>query len=118
MADGAPDPLAAAREAIRELATGYLSALPAKLDEIDAAWAQLTNGQWDGERLRELHRTVHSMAGSARVFGVPAVGEAARGVEVHLQPLLEQATRPEEPTLRAVEDALQQLRSAAELPPS
>ena len=105
--------LAAARDAIRALADGYIASLPAKLDAIDEAWVALTARQWSGESGRELHRAVHSIAGSARVFGVPAVGEAARAVEHALQPLLGQDARPDEQALQAVANAIRQLRTSA-----
>jgi HPt (histidine-containing phosphotransfer) domain-containing protein len=113
VADTPPDPLAAARDAIRALADGYIASLPAKLDEIDRAWVALTDRQWSEEAGRDLHRAVHSIAGSARVFGLPAVGEAARAVEHALEPLLANTTRPGDADLQAVARVIRQLRDAS-----
>ena len=52
----------------------YRDALPGKFADIDALWAKHA----DARALAELHRLLHTMAGSAKVFGFAALGAAAR----------------------------------------
>ena len=56
-----------------ELRAEYRAELPAKLAHLKEL---LNQG-----RLKELHRALHSLAGSAGTFGLPAVGDAAREAE-------------------------------------
>lgn len=56
-----------------ELRAEYRAELPAKLAHLREL---LTKGQ-----LKDLHRALHTLAGSAGTFGLPAVGEAAREAE-------------------------------------
>jgi len=56
-----------------ELRAEYRAELPAKLAHLKALLAQ--------SRLKELHRALHTLAGSAGTFGLPAVGAAAREAE-------------------------------------
>lgn len=92
MAEAPPDPQQQALEAIRLLSADYLARLPAKLDEIEAAWQSLRDtppAGWDLEALRDLHRAVHGVTGSGRIFGLPEVSAAARTLEAELQALID-----------------------------
>jgi HPt (histidine-containing phosphotransfer) domain-containing protein len=60
-----------------ELRAEYRAELPGKLAHLKALLAQ--------NRLKELHRALHTLAGSAGTFGLPAVGEAARAAEAHIE---------------------------------
>ncbi len=113
MGDATPDPATAALEAIRALSAGYLASLPGKVDDIERAWAQLAGFGWDVEAARDLHRAIHSVSGSARVFGLPAVGEAARRVEHLLAPLLERAERPDDEAVATVTLGIREFRNTS-----
>ena len=66
------------------LARGFLTRLPARLDAIDAA---LALAGADPAGWQELYRLLHSLGGAAGTFGVPAIGQEARRIEL----LVEQA---------------------------
>jgi HPt (histidine-containing phosphotransfer) domain-containing protein len=61
---------------LEELHAEYRSALPAKVARIDALWRE--------RRMTELHRALHTLAGSAGSFGLREVSEAAREAETYL----------------------------------
>ncbi len=58
---------------LEELRAEYRAELPAKLAHI--------KGLLHEGRIKELHRALHTLAGSAGTFGLPAVSEAAREAE-------------------------------------
>ena len=71
---------------IAEAAAEYRRTLPGKLAEIEALWLEATQGALSGERYAELRRLIHTLAGSAKTFGLPAVSEAARALELAISP--------------------------------
>ena len=60
-----------------ELRAEYRAELPGKLAHLKALLAQ--------NRMKELHRALHTLAGSAGTFGLPAVSEAAREAEAYCE---------------------------------
>lgn len=68
-------------EFLREHRERYLLSLPGRIDRIRALWVS-TRGAGDTQGLRELVREVHSIAGSGGTFGLPAVSESARALEL------------------------------------
>ena len=76
-------------DALRESFRGRLAE---RVREIEAAWeAARAEPPTDGGRepLRRLHRLAHSLYGTAGTFGHPAVGDAARALELRAQALLD-----------------------------
>ena len=71
------DPDMSAKVAL--LASAFLAKLPARLDSIDAAYAQCSGG--GQEAWTELHRLLHSLGGAAGTFGLPELGLEARRIE-------------------------------------
>jgi chemotaxis protein histidine kinase CheA len=59
----------------------FRKALPEKIAQIEGLCAECDQTPATADRLRELKRVLHSLAGSARTFGVAGVGEAARAAE-------------------------------------
>jgi HPt (histidine-containing phosphotransfer) domain-containing protein len=55
----------------------YRRDLPQKLARIESLLS--------GGRLAELRRAVHTLAGSARTYGLPRVGQAAAAAEAYLE---------------------------------
>ena len=98
--DGAIDPVQEALSAIRALSADYLAQLPAKLADIERVWQGLTKDHWQLETARDLHRAVHGITGSGRVFGLPDVSDAARRLETNLQTALDQLGPPPSGDLR------------------
>lgn len=69
-----------ARE-LAELGAAYRTGLAAKLAHLEALRGGLESGRLPAERVGELQRELHSIAGSAKTFGLPAVTDAARAGE-------------------------------------
>jgi HPt (histidine-containing phosphotransfer) domain-containing protein len=59
-----------------ELRAEYRRELPAKLEKLNALWS--------ARQLPELHRALHTLAGSAGTFGLRELGESAREAETYL----------------------------------
>ncbi|MFZ6801509.1 diguanylate cyclase [Undibacterium sp. Di24W] len=72
-------------EAIRALGQLFLAKLPAKLSEIESATQRFQNAPDDRENFALLHRSLHTMAGSAGTFGFPEMGAQARTLEMQLK---------------------------------
>ncbi len=72
-------------EAIRALGQLFLAKLPAKFLEIESAIQRFQNAPADRENFSLLHRSLHTMAGSAGTFGFPEMGEQARILETQLK---------------------------------
>jgi len=79
---------------IAALAAEYREKLAARLDALDALAAQLASGRAADARLKDLHRELHMIAGSAKTFGLPAVSAAARAGEHYLEPFCETDAAP------------------------
>ena len=87
----------------------YRDALPGKFADIDALWAKRA----DAGALADLHRLLHTMAGSAKVFGFAALGAAAREVEGVLTPLVKGGSPPDAKDLSRIEGLFEVLRQSA-----
>jgi len=70
---------------LQALKDSYAEQVPEKLAQIDELWASLVEQGWDDETFKTLHRMVHSMAGSAPVFGFSTMGKSARELEMLLK---------------------------------
>lgn len=99
-----------ARQKLFAIRKNWAKNLPSKLDEIQAAWQSLTEGPWDGERLRELHRMTHTIAGSGGTFGLPAIGLAAREAEILLKALQQEGGAPSDDMRQPIAEKLDHLR--------
>ena len=62
----------------------YRINLAAKLARMETLRAALADSSASPARVAELQRDLHSIAGSAQVFGLPAVGDAARLAELYV----------------------------------
>ncbi len=100
------------QQALASLSAEYREGLPARLQEVDALWTAAQAGAQPPEALR---RALHSIAGSARTFGLPETSTAARAAEQYLDACCE-CGEPLPPAGRAdFENLLQALRIAANL---
>lgn len=70
---------------LQVLSDAYAAQLPAKLDQIAQMWLKLPLAGWDDEAFQALHRMVHSLTGSGKTFGFPALSDAARNLEACLK---------------------------------
>jgi chemotaxis protein histidine kinase CheA len=76
------------------LSAEYRSSLPERLAEIDHLWRDLQSGVLQASHIADLQRALHTIAGSAKTFGVGDVGEAAALAESYLEPFCAQGTLP------------------------
>jgi HPt (histidine-containing phosphotransfer) domain-containing protein len=89
-----PDPLPEdLQQALDLFRSQFAEHLPARLAEARAALDAWRTEPGSDERLRALHRVLHRLAGSAGTFGMPALGDAARAIELQLDALLERTQR-------------------------
>ena len=88
------------REHLAKLNAEYQAALPARLAEIEALWSAASAAPGAAmtepmtKAMTELRRLLHSMAGSAKTFGLPAVGAAAREAEHCIEQFCADGARP------------------------
>lgn len=68
-------------QTLQDLAAHYAAELPGKMADIESRMRALLAGGANAADLRLLHRQLHSLHGSAKTFGFPAVSEAARELE-------------------------------------
>ena len=97
------------KEKLAQLNAEYRDALPGKFADMDALWARYP----DAGALADLHRLLHTMAGSAKVFGFAALGIAAREVENALAPIVKEGGATDAKLHRRIDALLQSLRQAA-----
>ncbi len=69
----------------------YRRSLPQRLAQIESLWRQVLNGEAPAEALASLERCAHRLAGSGGIFGFAALGDAARVLELTVNPLLDAA---------------------------
>lgn len=100
-----------------ELSNRFGRRLGAKVDEVEAAWTAFGGGASDAQ---DLHRLIHSLAGSGTTFGYSGVSASALAIEEILLPVLGPAlgarSRMSADECRRVEELLAQLRLAAGTP--
>jgi chemotaxis protein histidine kinase CheA len=82
------DPPADFETALRQFRTEFAQQLPGRLQDARDRLQECLAAPADDGRLRELHHVLHRLAGSAGTFGMPGLGEAARGIEEALDELL------------------------------
>jgi chemotaxis protein histidine kinase CheA len=100
------------RQALLELSAEYRSALPAKMAELEAQWRDGAPGS-----VETLRRGLHTLAGSAKTFGLAEVTDAARAAEQFLDPFCERGTPPEAAARAEFEGLFEALKRVALAPP-
>jgi diguanylate cyclase (GGDEF)-like protein len=79
---------------LQELRREYVAQLPDKLAQIEALAATPAA---DSDLWRQLHRALHSLAGSGSTYGCPTVGDAAREAVVLVHPATHHAAAAPDP---------------------
>lgn len=95
------------------LSAEYRAKLALRLNAIDALAAELAGAEADARRLQDLRRELHTIAGSAKTFGLPAVSDAARAGERCLDPICDAGQLPDAAQWEALKTLLAALREAA-----
>lgn len=78
---------------MRRFQQEFAAQLPERLQEARRWLAACRAAPTDDAPLRELHRCVHKVAGSAGTFGMPLVSQQARALEDRLDELLQRPGR-------------------------
>jgi len=101
-------------EELQALKESYAAQLPEKIALIDELWGVLVEQGWDVESFNTLHRTVHSMAGSAPVFGFTIMGKRARELEIELKAISESGEPLSEDHYQALSSLVEAVRASAQ----
>jgi diguanylate cyclase (GGDEF)-like protein len=99
---------------LKALKEGYRKALPAKIEAINALWDKLSSGEVQDDVVEELHRQVHSLAGSGATFGMPSVSQSARNLEILLKSIIQSASAIDGDEKAQVVTLLDSLNDAAQ----
>lgn len=70
---------------LKILSDAYAAQLPEKLRQIEQAWQQLPQTEWNEAGFESLHRMVHSLTGSGKTFGFSPLSDVARNLEQYLK---------------------------------
>jgi len=97
-------------EKLRGLRNSYIQHLPGKIKDVQKLWNSLCNG-WQNETIDELHRIVHSLAGSAGTFGFAQMGEIARSADNILKNYRDTEMPPHNSVKDELEDIFEKLSS-------
>lgn len=97
-----------------ELSAGYRERLAARLKRIDDLLGELVAGTAPAGHLADLHRELHTVAGLADMFGLPAVAQAARAGEGLLEPYRKEGATPGPQAWAQVREQLDALKRAAQ----
>jgi len=95
------------------LSDAYAAQLPEKIEQIEQAWSQLNRSEWDEAGFQTLHRMVHSLIGSGKMFGFALLSDVARNLEEYLKELAQAKTVKSEEQNKRVQVLLRELHQVA-----
>jgi len=95
------------------LTAEYRAKLALRLAALDVLAMELAVGQAHADGLNDLRRELHTIAGSAKTFGLPAVTDAARAAERFLDPWCDARRTPAPAEWATLNTLLAALREAA-----
>lgn len=102
------------QERLKALNDAYFQQLPEKITAAEQLWREiLAGGEW-GTQARELHRLLHSLAGSGATFGAQELSALAREVEYYVQDRMQHTAPLDAETAARIEGYLQDLKSCVE----
>ena len=99
------------RQALAELSAEYRAGLPARMSELDELWIASHGASVPPLALR---RALHSIAGSAKTFGLAELTTAARAAEQMLDPCCDAGLPLPAESISSFEILLHALKSAAD----
>ncbi len=94
-------------DAIRD---SYISNLSNKIEEAQDKWNSILIAARGSDEFIELHRAVHTLAGSCSVFGLKRLSDEARKLELLLKTLIERKDLECEETCNSISRYLTELR--------
>jgi len=98
---------------LKLLNDAYAVQLPEKLSQLEQAWSLLPRNEWDEEGFQALHRMVHSMTGSGKTFGFPALSDVARNLEDCLKLVAQKKVAPNEEQRNCIQSLMAELRQVS-----
>lgn len=87
-----------ARQILENLRQGFIAQIPIRLAAIEQCWIDCYMAPDPAPVLHELVRLAHSLRGSAKTYGLIALGDAAGELEAALRPWLASESVPEPAT--------------------
>ena len=84
-------------EAIRALGDVFIGKIPTTLSNMEGELDAIIHNSNDHDAWKNLHRHLHSLAGSAGTFGHDELGDRARHLEHRINDMLKTDTVSEEP---------------------
>ena len=81
----------AIRVQFETLHQSYIAELPPKILRARELWAQLSDDGWNTDAWNNLHRLIHSLAGSGAIYGFPMISAAARALDIQLKAIVQEA---------------------------
>lgn len=105
------------RARLQALRDAYSAGLGGRLADIEAGWALLRREPDNVDRHSELHRQVHSLAGSAATFGYRQLGRLARDLEQLLSAAVDGTTLTTAAQNTDIPARLAELRTVSERGP-
>lgn len=96
------------------LSAKYQVTLPAKVAQFDDLWRQVLAAEAPVSRLADLVQIAHNIAGNAKTFGFASAGEAARKIELCLEPACSAGRLPDATEQEHVAALLAALKNAAQ----
>lgn len=98
---------------LKVLSDAYAAQLPEKLEQIEQAWSQLHRSEWDEAGFQTLHRRVHNLTGTGKMFGFASLSDVARNLEDYLKELTQSKTVPDEEQNKRIQVLLSKLHQVA-----
>jgi chemotaxis protein histidine kinase CheA len=90
----------------------YRASLAPRIAALEALRGDLASGKAPAARVADLHRELHSIAGSGRTFGLARVSEAARAAEAFVEAARAAASPPDGAAWERLKSLLQDLALA------
>ncbi|WP_427913082.1 Hpt domain-containing protein [Ramlibacter sp. MMS24-I3-19] len=81
------------QERLAALSHEWRAQLPTRLDTLQVLFRSCRQSPGDDQDLQELYRQAHMLAGSAGTFGLHALGEHARALDMELQQVMARGGR-------------------------
>lgn len=100
------------QEKLRLLAVSFAESLPLRIKEMESMWQQL-QAEWDKEDLQALHRAVHGLTGSGKIFGFPEVSVIALALEQHLKELIQRGVVADPQKSNQIQEQIAELQRTA-----
>jgi chemotaxis protein histidine kinase CheA len=101
------------QDKLKVLRDAYAAQLPEKLKQIEQALSQLSRSEWDEEGFQTLHRMVHNLTGSGKMFGFGLLSDVARNLEECLRQIMQAKVAPGEEQRKRIQVLLSELHQTA-----